>query len=38
LEIGASGLKLCGYTGLLNDARGQFVANFAESTITSGFR
>jgi len=31
LEMGASGLKLCGYTGLLNDARGQFVANFAES-------
>jgi hypothetical protein len=27
----ASGLKLCGYTGLLNDARGQFIANFAES-------
>jgi len=23
-------LKLCGYTGLLNDARGQFQANFAE--------
>jgi hypothetical protein len=26
----AHGLKLCGYTGLLTDARGQFVANFAE--------
>ncbi len=26
----AHGLKLCGYTGLLNDARGQFQANFAE--------
>ena len=24
------GLKLCGYTGLINDARGQFQANFAE--------
>ena len=31
LEMTAAGLKLCGYTGLLNDARGQFVANFAES-------
>jgi uncharacterized ferritin-like protein (DUF455 family) len=31
LEMGANGLKLCGYTGLLNDARGQFQANFAES-------
>ena len=31
LEMSAHGLKLCGYTGLLNDARGQFVANFAES-------
>ncbi len=30
LEMTATGLKLCGYTGLLNDARGQFVANFAE--------
>ncbi len=31
LEMSERGLKLCGYTGLLNDARGQFVANFAES-------
>jgi hypothetical protein len=31
LEMGANGMKLCGYTGLLNDARGQFQANFAES-------
>ena len=31
LEMTANGLKLCGYTGLLNDARGQFQANFAES-------
>jgi len=31
LEMSAHGLKLCGYTGLLNDARGQFVANVAES-------
>ena len=30
LEMTATGLKLCGYTGLLNDARGQFIANFAE--------
>jgi len=31
LEMGERGLKLCGYTGLTNDARGQFQANFAES-------
>ncbi len=31
LEMSGSGLKLCGYTGLLNDSRGQFIANFAES-------
>ncbi|MBW8865274.1 MAG: DUF455 family protein [Verrucomicrobia bacterium] len=31
LEMGERGLKLCGYTGLLNDARGQFIANFAET-------
>jgi uncharacterized ferritin-like protein (DUF455 family) len=31
LEMTAHGLKLCGYTGLITDARGQFVANFAES-------
>jgi uncharacterized ferritin-like protein (DUF455 family) len=31
LEMGERGLKLCGYTGLLNDARGQFTANFAEA-------
>ena len=30
LEMTATGLKLCGYTDLLNDARGQFIANFAE--------
>ncbi len=30
LEMAAPGLKLCGYTGLQTDARGQFVANFAE--------
>jgi uncharacterized ferritin-like protein (DUF455 family) len=30
LEMGARDLKLCGYTGLLNDARGQFQANWAE--------
>ena len=31
LEMTATGLKLCGYTGLLNDAKGQFQGNFAES-------
>ncbi|MDR3459467.1 MAG: DUF455 family protein [Verrucomicrobiae bacterium] len=31
LEMSERGLKLCGYTGLLNDARGQFIANFAEA-------
>lgn len=31
LEMSERGLKLCGYTGLLNDTRGQFQANFAES-------
>jgi uncharacterized ferritin-like protein (DUF455 family) len=30
LEMTPNGLKLCGYTGLLTDARGQFAANFAE--------
>ena len=29
LEMTAAGLKLCGYTGLLNDARGQFQGNSA---------
>src|SRR5206468_1776525 len=31
LEMTAYGLKLCGFTGLLNDARGQFQGNWAES-------
>ncbi len=31
LEMTTTGLKLCGFTGLVNDPRGQFVANFAES-------
>ena len=31
LEMSAAGLKLYGYTGLINDARGQFIANVAES-------
>jgi hypothetical protein len=31
LEMTENGLKLCGFTGLITDARGQFVANFAES-------
>lgn len=30
LEMSAAGLKLYGYTGLINDARGQFQANWAE--------
>jgi uncharacterized ferritin-like protein (DUF455 family) len=30
LEMGVNGLKLCGFTGLHCDARGQFIANFAE--------
>ncbi len=29
LEMAEDGLKLCGYTGLINDARGQFQANVA---------
>jgi uncharacterized ferritin-like protein (DUF455 family) len=31
LEMTSGGLKLCGYTGLLNDAKGQFQGNWAES-------
>jgi hypothetical protein len=31
LEMSAQGLKLCGFTGLINDARGQFQGNFAEA-------
>jgi uncharacterized ferritin-like protein (DUF455 family) len=31
LEMSADGLKLCGYTRLLNDAKGQYQGNFAES-------
>jgi hypothetical protein len=31
LEMGPEGLKLCGFTGLLNDRKGQFQANWAES-------
>jgi uncharacterized ferritin-like protein (DUF455 family) len=31
LEMGERGLKLCGFTGLITDARGQFIANIAES-------
>jgi uncharacterized ferritin-like protein (DUF455 family) len=29
LEMTADGLKLCGYTGLINDAKGQFQGNIA---------
>jgi len=31
LEMGPQGLKLCGYTGLINDRKGQFLANWAEA-------
>jgi hypothetical protein len=31
LEMGPQGLKLCGYTGLINDRKGQFLANWADS-------
>ena len=31
LEMTAAGLKLCGYTGLITDARGQYRGNWAES-------
>jgi uncharacterized ferritin-like protein (DUF455 family) len=34
LEMSDDGLKLCGYTGLINDAKGQFRANVA----TPGFQ
>lgn len=30
LEMEPSGLRLCGYTGLVNDRRGQYLANWAE--------
>ncbi len=30
LEMGPQHLALCGYTGLINDPRGQFMANWAE--------
>lgn len=29
MEMTAGGLKLCGYTGLMTDQRGQFIANWA---------
>ena len=31
LEMEPVGLKLCGFTGLINDHRGQFQANYAEA-------
>jgi uncharacterized ferritin-like protein (DUF455 family) len=37
LEMTATGLKLCGYTGLLNDARGQFQGNWAEPKFDKSF-
>lgn len=30
LEMTSAGLKLCGFTGLMNDAKGQFLGNWAE--------
>lgn len=37
LEMTPAGLKLCGYTGLLNDARGQFQGNWAEPKFDKSF-
>ncbi len=34
LEMGPHGLELCGYTGLVNDRKGQFLANWAEADYT----
>lgn len=31
LEMGPRGLKLCGYTALVNDRKGQFLANWADA-------
>lgn len=31
LEMGPRALKLCGFTGLVNDRKGQFLANWAEA-------
>ncbi len=31
LEMGSRDLRLCGYTGLVNDRKGQFLANWAEA-------
>ena len=37
LEMGPLGLELCGYTGLLNDHRGQFLGNWAEANHKCGW-
>lgn len=37
LEMTATGLKLCGYTGLVNDVRGQYRANWAEPNYRRSF-
>ncbi len=34
LEMGPRGLDLCGYTGLVNDRKGQFLANWAADDYT----
>lgn len=31
LEMGPRGLQLCGYTGLVNDLKGQYLSNWAEA-------
>lgn len=36
LEMGLGGLELRGYTGLMSDRRGQFLANWAEPDYTHG--
>ena len=36
LEMGTAGLELCGYTGLVNDRKGQFLGNWAEAEHSRG--
>ena len=38
LEMGPRRLKLCGYTGLINDPKGQFHANLVAANTTAAFR
>jgi len=37
LEMSAHGLRVCGYTGLVNDLKGQYQANWAVATCERGF-